>query len=119
MSEFTDYLSELFSDFGQIKARKMFGGYGIYLDEIMFGLVVEDCLYLKADASNVGLFEARDLGPFVYHKAGKPVKLSYYQAPSEVLEDPEQAAIWARRSYAIAMGARKAKNKKSEKHKRR
>ncbi len=113
MSEFTDYLSELFSDFGQVKARKMFGGYGIYLEEIMFGLVVEDCLYLKADASNVDQFEARNLCPFFYHKAGKPIKLSYYQAPSEILDDPEEAAIWARRSYAISMSTRKTKRKKS------
>lgn len=117
MSEFTDYLSELFSELGEVTVRKMFGGYGVYLGEVMFGLVVDDCLYLKVDASNVRQFESLDLEPFVYHKAGKPVKLSYYQAPSEVLDDPEQAAIWARRSCAVAINARKTSASKASKRK--
>ena len=30
MSEFVDYLGEVFERFGPIKARNMFGGHGIY-----------------------------------------------------------------------------------------
>lgn len=31
-SEFVDYLSEVFADFGPVSARRMFGGYGVYYE---------------------------------------------------------------------------------------
>jgi DNA transformation protein len=56
VSEFVDYLHEVFGRFGPIHVRRMFGGYGIYHDGIMFGLVADDTLYLKADASTAKHF---------------------------------------------------------------
>lgn len=115
MSEFVDYLHEVFEQFGRIHVRKMFGGYGIYHDGIMFGLVADDTLYLKADHTTAKHFESRGLNQFEYDKGGKPVKMSYYEAPAEILDDPEDAAVWARRSYDVAMSAKprtKRTNKK-------
>lgn len=109
MSEYTDYLHEVFRDFGPITIRKMFGGYGIYHDGLMFALVADDALYLKVDRKNVGDFECKGLGPFEYDKGGKVVKMSYYLAPDDLMEDPELAANWARRSYEAALRARKGK----------
>jgi len=106
MSEYTDHLHEVFQHFGPITIRRMFGGYGIYHDGLMFALVADEALYLKTDRVNVGDFEREGLGPFEYDKGGKVVKMSYYLAPDDVLEDPEQAAIWARRSYEAALRAR-------------
>jgi len=102
LSEFTEYLIELFELFGQVSARKMFGGYGIYHRGLMFGLVADDSLYLKADEATAPQFVSRGLGQFEYNKAGKMIKMSYYLAPAEALEDPEQAAIWARLSFEVA-----------------
>ncbi len=106
MSEYIDHLHEIFQHFGPITIRKMFGGYGIYHDGLMFALVADESLYLKADGAIVSYFEREGLGPFEYDKGGKVVKMSYYLAPDDVLEDPEQAAIWARRSYEAALRAR-------------
>lgn len=102
MSEFTDYLIELFEQLGQVSVRKMFSGYGIYHQRVMFGMVAEEALYLKADASTAEQFESRALGQFEYNKGGKIIRISYYLAPAELLEDPEQAALWARRSFEVA-----------------
>ena len=49
MNEFIEHLTELFTDFGPIRSRRMFGGYGIYHNELMFGLVADDVLFLKTD----------------------------------------------------------------------
>lgn len=106
MTEFTEYLSEVFELFGPITSRRMFGGHGIYHEGLMFGLVSDDMLYLKADDKNRGCFEAEGLEPFEYNKKGKRVKLSYYQAPDFILEDREEAAVWARRSYEAALRGR-------------
>jgi DNA transformation protein and related proteins len=110
MSEYIAYLHEVFERFGAIRVRKMFGGYGLYHQGLMFALVAEDTLYLKADAENVGYFEEEGLGPFEYNKGGKIMKMSYYRAPDEIMDDRDQAAIWARRSFEAAFRSQKVKN---------
>ncbi|MCB5187060.1 TfoX/Sxy family protein [Methylobacillus caricis] len=106
MNEFIEYLGEMLRDFGSIQAKRMFGGYGLYHDGLMFGLVAEDTLYLKADDESRPHFEALDLPCFEYLKQGRKIKMSYYQAPADMLEDREQASIWAKRAYAAALRAK-------------
>jgi DNA transformation protein len=111
MSEFVEYLHEIFEQFGPIRSRRMFGGFGIYRDSLMFALVANDQLYLKADVEVASYFARLQLPAFEYVKNGKTTRLSYYLAPAEILEDPEQAAIWARRSYEAALRANARKPK--------
>jgi len=111
MSEFVVFLSEVFEGFGPITSRKMFGGYGIYHSALMFGLVTDEVLYLKADDINRPHFESRSLTAFEYDKKGKTFKMSYYLAPEEIYDDREAAALWAMRSYEAALRAKSAKRK--------
>ena len=106
MSEFTEFLHEVFAGFGPITLRRMFGGHGVYHQGLMFGLVADDVLYLKADEQNRQCFEVLGLAPFEYGKDGKVMKLSYYAAPPSLMDDMDEAADWARRSYEAALRAR-------------
>ena len=110
-SEFISYLPELFDDFAPVQIRRMFGGHGVFFDGLMFGLVDNDTLYLKADSESAHWFEALNLEKFSYIKQGKTMKLSYYQAPEEVYDDRESAALWARRAFDAALRADSAKRK--------
>lgn len=103
MSDFAEHLHEAFERFGHITLKRMFGGHGVFHDGRMFGLVLGDQLYLKADAQTVAAFEAKQLAPFEYLRQGKPTRLSYYQAPPEVFEDREEAAAWARLAWEAAL----------------
>jgi DNA transformation protein len=47
-SEFVEYLLELLEPFGGVKVRAMFGGFGIFRRDLMFGLVADDTLYLTS-----------------------------------------------------------------------
>lgn len=111
MNEFTDNLKEVFALFGPVQAPRMFGGYGIYHDGLMFALVADDVLYLKADAKSVSAFADKGLGPFEYEKNGKVVKMSYYLAPEAIFDDPEQAREWAVMAFDAALRSRKPKIK--------
>jgi len=95
----------------------MFGGYGVYRDGLMFALVADDVLYLKADESTLGHFVEAGLPPFDYDKGGKRIRMSYYAAPDEIFDDPEQAREWADRAYEAALRASKAKRKTGAKKK--
>ena len=103
MSEFVEYLQEVFERFGSIRARRMFGGYGVYHDNLMFGLIADDVLYLKTDGESSKAFEERGLSQFEYVKNGKTMKMSYYMAPEEIFDDPEEAKLWASRAYDAAL----------------
>ena len=107
MSEFIEYLQELFEKFGPVHTRKMFGGYGIYHDGVMFGLVEDDTLYLKSDETSVEYFQSRGLGQFEYDRGEKTVKMSYYRAPDEIMDNPDEASLWARRAWEVAFRAKK------------
>ena len=90
---FISYLLELLAPFGNVRAKKMFGGHGIFKDELMFGLVADETLYLKADDGNRSDFEARSLQRFVYYKQDKPMYLSYYEAPEEALDNSSKICL--------------------------
>jgi len=105
-NEFVEYLSEVFYLFGPIRSRRMFGGYGIYHQDLMFGLVADDTLYLKADALSLPQFVAAGSAPFEYIKNGTPMKLSYFSAPIEIYDDPDAAKQWAITAYEAALRAK-------------
>ncbi len=111
MSEFVEYLREVFEPFGTIQSRRMFGGHGIYYAQVMIGLVADDVLYLKADADSEHYFAERGLDAFEYVKNGKKMKMSYRQAPEEIFDDPQEATLWARRAFEAAERARAARSK--------
>lgn len=115
MSQFVEYLSEVFAQLGPIQSRKMFEGYGVFYDGVMFGLVADDTLYLKADADTSKYFTERNLTPFEYDKAGKVMKMSYYLAPEEIYDDSEMAALWAKRAYEVAYRSKKSSKKTGKK----
>ena len=109
MSEFVEYLKEMMSGIGPITSRRMFGGYGIFHDGLMFGLVADDVLYLKADKQSAQQFVELGLDAFEYTKKGKVMKMSYYRAPEAMLDDPDEASRWTSIAYEAALRARQGK----------
>lgn len=84
----------------------MFGGHGIYHDGLMFALVADDSLYLKADETSKQEFINKQLPAFEYDKKDKTVTLSYYLAPEEIYEDSDEADYWARLAFQAALNSR-------------
>jgi DNA transformation protein len=110
--EFVSYVVELMQSMGPVRAKGMFGGHGIFLEGLMFGLVVDSILYLKVDKETENEFKARGLEAFTYYKKGKEFKMSYYQAPEEALEDGNELNTWANKAYCAALRAASKKRKK-------
>jgi DNA transformation protein len=104
-SQFVTHVLDLLEPLGPVSARRMFGGYGIYLDGTMFALVADDTLYLKVDDSTRDEFAAAGLEAFRYTKKGKTYQMSYHAAPEDALEDAECLREWARKAVDAAMRA--------------
>jgi DNA transformation protein len=110
-SDFAAYAVELLGTVGRVAARRMFGGYGLYCDGVMFALIADDVLYLKADDASRPEFERAGSEPFVYEARGRRTTMAYWHAPDEAMESRELAAPWARTALAAALRARSAKRK--------
>jgi DNA transformation protein len=104
-NDFVDYVMELLGPFGTIGARRMFGGHGVYLDGLMFAIVSEDTLYLKADEMNRIEFEQAGCEIFGYARKGRRATLGFFRAPEDAMESPELMLPWARTAYAAALRA--------------
>ncbi len=100
-SESTQFILDQLAGLGLLCARRMFGGVGIYCDEIFFAIVHKDTLYLKVDDANRAAFlHAGSVAfkPFAH----RPTILQYYCVPVEVLEDASRLREWARDALAAA-----------------
>ena len=98
-----DDIVELFSVFGPVTVRRMFGGAGIYADGTMFALVADGAIYLKAGTNNAAMFEREGLAPFTYaRRKGEGIVMSYRRMPDRLYDDPDELAVWARAALAAA-----------------
>ena len=114
VNEFVEHLDEVFRLFGPIHSKRMCGGYGVYHQGLMIGLVADDTLYLKVDSLSSSHFTETGSSPFVYTKNGRAMKMSYSSAPIEILDDPESAKTWATRAYEAALRSRGVTTKRSK-----
>lgn len=107
--EFASYCVELLGALGAARALRMFGGHGLYVDDLFVAIVAGEVLFLKVDAQTRPQFEAAGCRPFVYDKASQSIALGYWSAPGEATDSPAQMLPWARLALDAALRARAAK----------
>lgn len=106
--EYIDYILDILSSFNGIKFRKMFGGYGIYKDNIFFGIISDDILYFKVDESNRSMYELRGSKQFTYErKDRKKIAMSYWEVPADILENRNELALWTQNAFETARRVKK------------
>lgn len=101
---FHDYIIyDLLGDILDITSRGMFGGWAIYKSGIIFGIIVAGELYFKVDDENRSEFEKVESRPFVYAKKdGKPITMSYWLVPEEIMENKERFYDLVEKSVAVS-----------------
>lgn len=104
-----DHCTELLSALGPVRVRRMFGGHGLYVDEVFVAIIAFDRLYLKTNERTRPLFEAEGCQPFVYDAKRGAVALGYWSAPAAAMESPALMLPWARLAMQAALAARAAK----------
>lgn len=97
--EYLAYLIDQLKALGPVSAKRMFGGAGLYLRGLFFGLVADDALFFKVDETNRKDYLDAGSGPF---KPFGTYEMGYYEVPADVLEDPDELARWARKAVEIA-----------------
>jgi DNA transformation protein len=108
--ELVRWCSELLASLGSVRVKRMFGGHGLYIDEVFVAIMADDELFLKTDDASRPQFEAAGCRPFEFQTAdGKRVAMSYWSAPADAMDSPAQMLPWARQALASALRARASK----------
>jgi DNA transformation protein len=110
--EFVAHVCDLLQALGPVAARRMFGGWGLFFDGVMFALIGGDRLYLKTDRATEARFAAAGAEPFTYEARGRTINLSYHEAPDGSLEDPDELLPWARLALEAARRGRVGKRRR-------
>jgi DNA transformation protein len=105
---FVEHCLELLAPLGAARARRMFGGHGLYVDELFVAIIADEVLYLKAGPATRAHFEAAGCTPFTYTGKGKPMTMQFWRVPDDAMESPAQMLPWARLALQAAVAARGA-----------
>ena len=98
---FKSFVLAQLEELGDVTARSMFGGVGLYHRGIFFGLIARDTLYLKVGDANRADYDRAKAKPFQPY-LDRPGTMKYYSVPLDVLESSVELALWARKAIAIA-----------------
>jgi DNA transformation protein len=99
-----EFIRDLFAQFRPVTVRRMFRSAGIFCDGVMFGLISDGTIFLKADESTIADFEREGCRPFTYTRSKRAgsVARPYWRLPERLYDDPDELAVWAARAFAIA-----------------
>lgn len=79
-----EFLTEQLAPLGNISAKKMFGGYGVFLNGQMIGIVKSDDIFIKK--ININADDTR----FGYQRQGKMVYLNYVLIDNLLLDEQDE-----------------------------
>ncbi len=108
--EFRAYVEDRLAAVVEIRSRAMFGGLGVFHNDMIFAVADDGVVYLKVDDSNRADFEAVGKEAFVPFDGAKP--MGYYEIPDGLLENPEELKVWVDKAIHVAETAALKKPKK-------
>jgi DNA transformation protein len=110
---FVAFAVDLVSLVGPVTARSMFGGHGLYAENVMFGLLDDGELFLKTDPDTRQRFVDAGCRQWLYvNKKVRMENTGYFRPPDEAHEDPEAMLPWARLALEAALRAKATKSAK-------
>jgi len=97
-ASFVAFVVEQLAPLGDVRAKSMFGGYGVYARDRFFACVDDGRLYFRVDDATRPRYEERGMGPFA--PMPQMVMKSYYEVPADVIEEAAELVRWARDAMA-------------------
>ncbi len=112
-SQFTNYVLDQLEEAGTIRSRSMFGGTGVYIDEVFCAIITSSGRFcLRVDDTNRPDYEAEGMGQF---PGRGDSQMPYFEVPLHVLEDAEELRTWTRKARQAAVAASSSKKPRAKK----
>lgn len=103
-ASFLEFVLEQLAAVRHVTSRRMFGGVGLYSDDVFFAVIDNDTVFFKVNDVTRPRYVKRRMPPFA-PMPGKPAMTGYYQVPPGVLEDADELSAWAREAVAVGAAA--------------
>lgn len=97
---YREEVEEKLSAAKMIRTKPMFGGVGIYADDIFFALIDDDKLFFKVNDSNREEYLACGMSPWNLGDG-------YFELPQPILDNPDELAVWIDKSLKVAESKKK------------
>ncbi len=98
---FVEFVAEQLAPLGEVRPRRMFGGWGVYVDDVFIAIVAGDTLWLEVDDGNRADYDAAG-APAFRPFADREMVMSYREVPADVLDDRTAIVEWARKAMEAA-----------------
>ena len=91
--------TQLLTEARPCRIKKMFGGLGVYVDEVFMAVADNDRLYFKVDAETVEWYESQGMQPWILdgklgpYREVPPVTLENAEALAAKMEEARDAAV--------------------------
>jgi DNA transformation protein len=99
----SQWLTERLTALGNVRAQRMFGGAGIFVEDVMFGIVHKSCAYLKVDEETQARYV--ELGSRPFRPNARQTLRTFYEVPEPVLGDDAELLAWAKEALDVAQRA--------------
>ena len=96
---FKTFVEDQLSGLRGVACRSMFGGYGVYQGRTFFGIIYRSRLYFKTSETTRGRYRAAGMKPF--RPSAKQTLKTYYEVPTDVVENAEELAAWAQEAIRL------------------
>ena len=90
---FKEFVLDQLAGMGSVTCRAMFGGYGLYYNQIFFGILHKGRLYFKTNDQTRPAYKKCGMQPF--RPSDKQTLKNYYEVPPDILEDGDELIRWA------------------------
>jgi len=97
---YREEVEEKLSAAKMIRSRPMFGGVGIYGDELMFAIIDDDKLFFKVNDTNRQDYIDKGMDRWA-------IADTYYEVPADILDNPEVLSVWIEKSIKVAESKKK------------
>ena len=103
---FRDDVVARLASLGGVTSRKMFGGFGIFHDGAMFGIISKTTLFLKVDDMTLDAYKKA--------RSRQHRPMPYYAVPSAVMAKQASLQKWAREAIGVAHAGKSSKTTKKK-----
>jgi len=103
------YVAEQLAFLGRISTRSIFGANGIFIEDRLLGIVLNDAVYLHTSDSNREEYVSRGMPQFKPYPNAFDLTTDHHRVPPEIVADEAQLKAWGERALKAAVEAAKAK----------
>ena len=94
-----DFMLDQLMDLPQLAASSMFSSWGLYSDNIFFGIINYCHLYFKTN--EITSQKYKDQGMKAFQPSAKQRLKNYFEVPGDVIENSDELLTWAKEAISV------------------